>query len=224
MFGVRALVLSCSVCGLLLSAGRAGAADLDLATPTWTFGLDASAAGTPLRSPRAWRVTFDPAADALPVEDVSPRLALSIDEQRPPAAITYSDGYALRRRIHKIASFATLPLFAGQYLLGEKLDEGNASESVRATHAAIATTMVGLFGVNTVTGVWNLWEGRHDPNGRTRRIIHSVLMLGADAGFVATGLLAPTNDGGGNQQLHRTVAITSIGIATGGYLMMLFFN
>jgi hypothetical protein len=47
-------------------------------------------------------------------------------------------------------------------------------------------------------------------------------MLASDAGFVATGLLAPTNDGGGNQSLHKSVAITSIVAATTGYLIMFF--
>ena len=52
-------------------------------------------------------------------------------------------------------------------------------------------------------------------------LLTGILMLGADAGFVATGLLAPTNDGGGNRDLHKTVAFTSIGVATAGYLLML---
>jgi hypothetical protein len=47
-------------------------------------------------------------------------------------------------------------------------------------------------------------------------------MLGADVGFVATGMLAPEHDEEGNKSLHRNVALTSIGIATGSYLYMLF--
>jgi hypothetical protein len=222
MIGLRQWLWAVAVCSALLAMPAATDAADGLPAPTWAFGAEAASADAPLRSPRAWRVSFDhqapgPEVAALSLASVAP----AGDEQRP-TAITYSDGYALRRRIHKIASFATLPLFGAQYLLGEKLDDGSRSESVRATHAAIATSMVGLFGINTVTGVWNLWEGRHDPNGRTRRLFHSLLMLGADAGFVATGMLAPTNDGGGNQRLHRTVALTSIGVATGGYLLMLF--
>lgn len=68
-------------------------------------------------------------------------------------------------------SHLTLPLFGAQFALGLKLDEGARSEPVRATHAAIATTMVGLFTVNTVTGVWNLIEGRQNPNGKLRRLV-----------------------------------------------------
>ena len=51
---------------------------------------------------------------------------------------------------------------------------------------------------------------------------HGLTMLGADAGFVATGMLAPEHDEEGNKSLHRNVALTSIGIATGSYLYMLF--
>ncbi len=48
-------------------------------------------------------------------------------------------------------------------------------------------------------------------------------MLGADAGFVATGMLAPNKEGeGGNRSTHRAVAYTSMGVATVSYLMMLF--
>lgn len=209
-----------------------------LGAPAVTFRPvgDAAPSDQTWLSQRAWRVQFG--ADAEPLaaqqERVDDATRLSADaavaaaQQQParrrPVAITYSDGYLLRAKIHKFASVATLPMFGAQYILGEKLNEGGASESVRATHAGIATGMVGLFGLNTVTGVWNLWEARKDPNGRGRRILHSLLMLGADGGFAATGLLAPTNDGGGNRGLHRTVAITSMGVATAGYLLMLLGN
>ena len=85
-----------------------------------------------------------------------------------------------------------------------------------------------LFGVNTVTGAWNLWEARKDPNGRTKRWVHGLLMMAADAGFLATAMLAPGDDfaeNGGSlsdrRSTHRTVAFTSIGIGTVGYLVML---
>jgi hypothetical protein len=191
----------------------------------------ARASETDITPPVADVVT-PPAPIAAPTVDIlaAARAALESDEaqasstaqpRRRAVAVTYSDGYLLRAKIHKYASFATLPLFGAEAVLGSKLYEGTTSEPVRATHAAIATTMVGLFGVNTVTGVWNLWEARKDPNGRKKRLWHGLLMLGSDAGFVATGQLAPTNEGGGNRSLHRTVAFTSIGVATAGYLMML---
>lgn len=141
---------------------------------------------------------------------------------RRPRAFEYSDAYVVRRKIHKYASFATLPLFGVEYVLGNKLWDDPVNASVRDAHGAIATAIAGLFAVNTVTGVWNLWEGRKDPNGGKKRVIHSILMLGADAGFLATGALAPSLvEGGGDRELHRTVALTSIGVATVSYLMML---
>lgn len=193
------------------------------------FGESAPPAA--LGGERAWRVDFGATGIApdgtLPTSaafDLA-ATAAAVDAQEPvrrPVAYVYSDGYTIRAKVHKYASYITLPIFASQYLLGQKLDGGRAPESVRWTHAAIATTMVGLFGVNTVTGVWNALEGRKNPNGFRRRLIHSLLMLSSDAGFVATGLLAPTNDGGGNRDAHKTVAITSIGVATAGYLLMFF--
>ncbi len=137
-------------------------------------------------------------------------------------AFEYSDAYAVRRKIHVYASLATLPLFATEVILGSKLYDGDASDSVRSAHSAVAGGIGVLFGVNTVTGVWNMWEARKDPNGKKRRLIHGLTMLGADAGFVATGMLAPDDDEEGNKSLHRNVALTSIGIATGSYLYMLF--
>jgi hypothetical protein len=155
----------------------------------------------------------------------------SEEEQAAPAprpkAFEYSDGYYTRLKIHKYASFAMLPLFVAQYAVGQKLYNGNASDGTRSLHSGLAAGTAVLFGVNTVTGVWNLREGRKDPNHRTKRMVHGVLMLVADAGFVATGMLAPDNEheggGGGseNASTHRTVALTSMGIATVAYLMML---
>ena len=127
-------------------------------------------------------------------------------------------------KVHRIASWATLPLFISEYIVGQKLYTYDyTDEGPKDLHGALAGATAVLFGVNTVTGVWNLIEGRHKTEGRTRRIIHSVLMLGADAGFVATGMLAPDDDeGGGNRSTHRSVAIASMGVATASYLYMFF--
>ena len=149
----------------------------------------------------------------------------------PPAqVIEYSDAYRVRAKIHKMASIATLPLFAAEGFVGESL-YNNPTDGKRNAHLAIATGIGGLFGVNTVTGVWNLVESRHDPNHRTIKWVHGILMLASDAGFLAT---AATGPGGrerrsfdlttyeNNRTLHRTLAFTSISTATAGYLIMLF--
>ena len=142
-------------------------------------------------------------------------------------AFEYSDGYRTRLKIHKYASFATLPLFVAQFAVGQKLYDGNGSDGTRSAHTALAVSTAALFGVNTVTGVWNLYEGRKDPNKSTKRKVHGILMLVADAGFAATGLMAPESEegesegGGTSRSTHRTVALTSMGIATVAYLIML---
>lgn len=159
-------------------------------------------------------------AAAAPTERASP------PQSPAPAAppVEYSNAYRTRLKIHKIASVATLPLFATELILGQSLYDGDGEGGKKDAHAAVGASIGVLFGINTVTGVWNLWESRKDPNGRTKRVVHSVLMLAADAGFVATAALAPDSEHGGfsdDRGAHRAVAITSIGLATTGYLLML---
>jgi hypothetical protein len=141
-------------------------------------------------------------------------------------AVEYSEGYYKRLSVHRIASYAELPLFATEYILGQKLlnDErtsGTAPSGLRGAHSVVAGGLGVLFAVNTVTGVWNLLEARHDPNGRTRRTIHGLGMLLADAGFLWTASLAGNakrSDAGANR--HRNAAIASISVATASTLMM----
>jgi hypothetical protein len=192
----------------------------------WNIDLSSQAAPADWRSERAWRVSFETAADpaiaARPATFAATATLVDGAEQRPTAFV-YSDAYNTRRKIHLYASYATLPMFVGQYLSGQKLYDGGGSSTAKSVHGALVAGIGALFVVNTVTGVWNLLEGRHDPNGRTRRWIHSLLMLGADAGFVATGAVAPDSDeGDANRSLHRNLAIGSMSAATASYLYMLF--
>ena len=147
-----------------------------------------------------------------------------------PVAIEYSDAYYTRAKIHKYASFATLPLFATEVYLGQSLYDGNGDDAKKGAHAAIGAGIGGLFALNTVTGVWNMWEARKDPAHRKLRLVHGILMLAADGGFAMTASMTPntrrigpivlSNDAG----THRALALTSIGIATGSYLLMVFGN
>ena len=218
------------LCGLAVPAA-ATAGDTGLALPA------------PDR-PSPWAVRFGPAAAAPSrldlrtaglFADVGPDLARQDragasassgeagDQTARTTAFVYSDAYQLRRKIHFIASFATIPLFAAEYALGTKLYDGTGTGGTRSAHQAVGAGIGVLFGVNTVTGVWNMIEARKDPNGRAKRLAHSFLMLAADAGFVATAALAPDDDGeGGSRSMHRTVALTSVALATTGYLIMLF--
>src|SRR5215211_3028151 len=59
--------------------------------------------------------------------------------RRRPRAVEYSDWYGRRLTIHRYGSYVMLPLFAGTYLLGDRLLDDNADPSwVRPTHVAAA--------------------------------------------------------------------------------------
>lgn len=144
-----------------------------------------------------------------------------------PRAIEYSNAYGVRLTIHRYASYTMLPLFVAEYFAGRDLFNNNtqASSFARNWHRPLATAISGLFVVNTVTGVWNLWDSRHDPAGRTRRVLHSLLMLTADAGFTATGIVASgAHDSASRRNLHRTLAISSMSVALAGDLLMLVWK
>jgi len=150
---------------------------------------------------------------------------------RRPVPVEYSDGYKTRAKIHKISSVATLPLFVANYFVGQELYNNPGDESMKGAHTGLVAGTAVLFGVNTVTGAWNLWEGRKDPSHRTRRMTHGILMMAANVGFLATAALAPDSEeddyygspsSSDGRSTHRTVALTSMGIATVSYLIMLF--
>ena len=163
-------------------------------------------------------------------ESFGPRAETEPDTtSRRPRAIEYSDAYYDRLKIHRIASYAELPLFGAEYILGQRLlnDErsGYPPSGLKQAHLTVALGLGALFGVNTVTGAWNLWESRNDPSNRTLRIVHSVAMLGADAGFAWAGAI------GGNArnsiadaQHHRAVSVGSMALATAGTAMMWLFD
>lgn len=171
-----------------------------------------------------------PSVAPLPADSTVVRVAAMADTVRPrPVAIEYSDWYGRRLKIHQVASWAMLPLFAAQYAAGQQLiDKGRfgAPSWARNSHGPLATGIGVLFGVNTVTGVWNLWDSRNDPAARKWRTAHAILMLAADAGFAITP--AFVNDDGNssasyesNLRTHRNVAIASMSVATVSWLMML---
>jgi hypothetical protein len=147
-------------------------------------------------------------------------------------AIEHSDFYYKRLTVHRYASYATLPLFVTEYFLGQSLfNNPGEGGSTRSAHSVVAGAIGGLFAVNTVTGVWNLWDSRHDEDGRTRRYLHSFLMLAADAGFVWTGATAPGDDErpgdatlDSRRRKHRTIALTSMGVSLASYAMMILWK
>ena len=195
---------------------------VDWLAPNSESGLRASSPAGPNFSSAGLFPAVEPARPSAE----RPR-ALFLDSSQEPAqarprAIEYSHGYEVRRKIHVYASFAMIPLFVTQGILGAKL-YNEPTDGVRSAHKAVAWTIAGLFGANTVTGLWNLKEGWKNPVHRKLRLTHGLLMLGADAGFLATALNAPNREGtSGDKSTHRALAITAIAAATTGYLVMIF--
>jgi hypothetical protein len=149
-----------------------------------------------------------------------------VDTQpRRRRAVEYSDWYSRRLTIHRIGSYTMLPLFGAEYVLGNQLIHGNEGSGMKPAHVAVATGIGALFTVNTVTGLWNLWDSRSDPTGRTRRTVHAISMLAADVGFVWTGAIADNaKRSNSNARQHRNVALGSIGVGTIGTAMMWFWK
>jgi hypothetical protein len=169
-------------------------------------------------------VASRPAVDTTPPLDTVP---ISVVDTNPrPRPIEYSDWYARRLLIHRIGSYTMLPLFGTEYVLGQKLINGADPHSATGRgHLLVASGIAVLFTVNTGTGLWNLWDARSDPSGRTRRTIHSLTMLASDAGFLWTGAIAGkakhSTDAANH---HRNVALGSIGLSTVGTVMRWFWK
>jgi hypothetical protein len=148
--------------------------------------------------------------------------------RRRPKAVVYSDWYSRRVTIHKTLSWAMLPLFAASYLSGNELINkgGDAPEWAETLHAPAAAATAAVFGANALTGTWNLWEGRKDPNGRVRRVVHSVLFMAASGGFAYTGtqLAEEAEQSLERRRSHRNLALASMGASTASWLIMLIGN
>jgi hypothetical protein len=188
----------------------------------------------PVRDPwsMSWPSCTEEVARIAPALSLAPQGTLFQQDSAQPVhavAVEHSDAYLTRAKIHKYASFATLPLFAAELALGQSLDGSN--DGKKGAHAVVGAGIVGLFGVNTITGAWNLFgEGRQDTQGRTLRLVHGLLMMAADVGFLATTASAPSTGQNGaltfqaSRATHRNLAIASVSVGTAGYLMMLFGN
>ncbi|MEO7995659.1 MAG: hypothetical protein ABI743_14765, partial [bacterium] len=108
------------------------------------------------------------------------------DTVRRPHAITLSDGYYSRLNVHRVAGYATLPLFAVMYFSGrQELKHGSAAPLwADKVHKPAAYLLAGVFTLNTVTGVINLAEASKVKQGKTRRWVHSVLLLASDVAMI----------------------------------------
>src|SRR5438067_1149252 len=121
-----------------------------------------------------------------------PRAADDTTRPRRRRAVEVSDAYATRLAIHRVASYTMPPLFVAEYVLGQKMIKERedlarginnpVNSNTRSAHQWVAGGVAALFGINTVTGVWNLYETRHQEEGRALRVTHAFLMLASDAG------------------------------------------
>jgi hypothetical protein len=189
-----------------------------------------------------------PVLDTLPVLPIQPvedslseripsRLVLPTSLQLQPdttaprkrrKSVQVSDWYNRRLLIHRYLAYTTIPLYAFQAIAGNQLfqESSGAPEWAKTGHRVGATALAAVFTVNTVTGLWNLWDSRSVPQGRTRRTIHTILMLASDAGFTYTGIKL-SNEAENSlekRKQHRNLAYASMGVAIAGSGMMLIWR
>jgi hypothetical protein len=146
-------------------------------------------------------------------------------------AVVMSDAAILRLRIHRYASYTVIPLFALQSIAGNQLlqaDNGGVERPgwAKSAHSFGAAAIGTVFAVNTITGVWGLYDARQNDQNRALRWAHSILMLASDAGFTWTGikLADDAKRSSSDRNLHRNWAYASMGTALVGYGIMYFGN
>jgi hypothetical protein len=185
-----------------------------------------------------------PLSDTLPVAPagdsaaiVLPRLpaapawrarGTSDSAQGRPKVIELSDWYYRRLTIHRWVAFGTLPVFAAQWAAGQRLydDSREAPTWAKTTHRVGATLLATGFTVNTVTGVWNLWDSRSVEQGRVLRTVHGLSMLVADGLFTYAGakLSDEAEQSADKRQLHRTIALSAMALTTASGIAMKLWN
>jgi hypothetical protein len=177
------------------------------------------------------RVVPDSAPATIPSRlelPVSLQLEADTTPRRRRKSIEVSEWYERRLRIHRYGAYATIPLFVFQAAAGNELyNKGSGADGwARNGHRVGATALATVFSVNTVTGLWNLWDSRAVPQGRTRRTIHTLLMLASDAGFAYAGikLSEDAEQSADARRKHRNLAYTSMGVAVTGAGMMLLWR
>jgi hypothetical protein len=201
-------------------------------TPAFALLLAlASPADTTRVAPDSTSAISDSVTASIPSRLVLP-VSLQIESDTTPRrrrkSIEVSEWYDRRLRIHRYGAYAMIPLFAFQAAAGNELyHKGSGADAwARNGHRAGATALAAVFGVNTVTGLWNLWDSRAAEQGRTRRTIHTLLMLASDAGFAYAGikLSEDAEQSADARRKHRNLAYTSMGVAITGAGMMVLWR
>jgi hypothetical protein len=201
-------------------------------TPAFALLLAlASPADTTRVAPDSTSAISDSVTASIPSRLVLP-VSLQIESDTTPRrrrkSIEVSEWYDRRLRIHRYGAYAMIPLFAFQAAAGNELyHKGSGADGwARNGHRVGATALATVFGVNTVTGLWNLWDSRAAEQGRTRRTIHTLLMLASDAGFAYAGikLSEDAEQSADARRKHRNLAYTSMGVAITGAGMMVLWR
>ena len=144
-------------------------------------------------------------------------------------AVEYSGFYQSRLKLHRTLSYTMIPLFIGSYLTGEQILKNRDDPPPKwatTLHKPFAYATAAVFTVNTVTGLWNLWDGRKNPQGQTKRTVHSLLFMAATAGFTyaGTSLAHDAKNHSDRNHFHKTVAMASMGVSVLSWGMMVFFK
>jgi hypothetical protein len=148
-------------------------------------------------------------------------------KRRLPQLVEYSELYGVRHDIHRVLGYAMIPLFVGSAYTGFELRNkgAEAAQWTRDLHGPLAAGTAIVFGMNALTGVWNLIEGRKDPEGRAKRLLHGALFLAAGAGFAyVTAAGDNIHSSGRPNHWHRDVALGSMAVSVVSWSMMALFR
>jgi hypothetical protein len=139
-------------------------------------------------------------------------------------SIEVSEWYERRLRIHRYGSYTIYPLFALQAIAGNQIyqDQQGAPGWAKTGHRVGAAGLATVFTLNTVTGLWNLWDSRGVEQGRGKRTVHALLMLASDAGFTYAGvrLSEQAENSADKRAEHRKWAYGSMATALTGVGLM----
>lgn len=176
-------------------------------------------------------------AAPIPLASFTPLVSFApLDTVRRRKAVELSEWYERRLMVHRITAYTVPALFAWQWYKGQKLytaaNGGDpAPAGTRDDHSLGAGIITAAFAINTVTGVWNLWDTRTQSAGRTARWVHAVSMFAAEAGFAYAGIkLADDAEHLTGQAAvdarrdHRTIALTSMGVTMASGIYMWVVN
>jgi hypothetical protein len=164
----------------------------------------------------------------MPLRDRKLARPSSDSGQGRPKVIELSDWYYRRLTIHRWVAYGTLPVFAAQWAAGQRLydDSREAPTWAKTTHRVGATVLAAGFTVNTVTGLWNLWDSRSVEQGRVLRTVHGLSILVADGLFTYAGakLSDEAEQSAAKRREHRTIALSAMALTTASGLAMKLWN